>query len=142
MHFCRAGLLGLCLAAFGASGHEVLPGPIPAELVRVIDGDTVEVRAWIWPELVVTTRVRLAGMDAPEMEGECAAERDLARRARDYIAARVGEIVRLYEVRLGKYAGRVIARVETTDGLDLAAALIEAGLGRPYEGGRREEWCS
>ncbi|MCH7539667.1 MAG: thermonuclease family protein [Proteobacteria bacterium] len=119
-----------------------MPGPIPAELVRVIDGDTVEVRAWIWPELVVTTRVRLAGMDAPEMEGECAAERDLARRARDYIAARVGEIVRLYEVRPGKYAGRVIARVETTDGLDLAAALIEAGLGRPYEGGRREEWCS
>jgi hypothetical protein len=28
-----------------------LPGPIPAALVRVIDGDTVEVRARIWLDL-------------------------------------------------------------------------------------------
>ena len=35
-----------------------LPGPIPAALVRVIDGDTIEVRARIWLDLDLTTRVR------------------------------------------------------------------------------------
>jgi Iap family predicted aminopeptidase len=34
-----------------------LPGPIPAALVRVIDGDTIEVRARIWLDLDLTTRV-------------------------------------------------------------------------------------
>jgi endonuclease YncB( thermonuclease family) len=42
------------------SGH-------PAEVVRVIDGDTFEARVRIWPGMDVTTRVRLRGIDAPEL---------------------------------------------------------------------------
>jgi hypothetical protein len=64
--------LVLCVwSVAGAYGAEIsrpdLPGPIPAELVRVIDGDTIEVRARIWLDLDLTTRVRLAGIDAPEL---------------------------------------------------------------------------
>ena len=75
------------------------------------------------------------------MKGRCEAERDLAEEARVYVVERVGGTMLLYEVRPGYYAGRVIARVETAAGLDLAAALIEAGLGRAYEGGSRAGWC-
>lgn len=38
-----------------------------------------------------------------------------------------------------RYA-RTLARVYL-DGADLSAALIRHGLGRAYEGGRRQGWC-
>jgi endonuclease YncB( thermonuclease family) len=50
--------------------------------------------------------------------------------------------VRLRDVRYGKYARRVVARVETPAGEDLGRALLDAGLARPYDGGRRASWCA
>ncbi|HAP10121.1 MAG TPA: nuclease, partial [Afipia sp.] len=44
------------------------------EVVRVVDGDTFEARVHLWPGLEMTTRVRLRGIDAPEMKGACAEE--------------------------------------------------------------------
>ena len=38
-----------------------LPGPFPAEVLGVIDGDTFEARVTIWLGHEVTTRVRLLG---------------------------------------------------------------------------------
>jgi endonuclease YncB( thermonuclease family) len=52
----------------------------------------------------------------------------------------VGGVVRLHNVRNGKWAGRVVARV-TVDGKDVAAILISEGLGREYHGGKRRGWC-
>jgi endonuclease YncB( thermonuclease family) len=120
-------------------------------VVSVLDGDTLEVRVHIWLGQELRTRVRLAGIDAPELKGKCTRERDLARRARAYLLARLdpvdagagagGGAVRLREVRYGKYAGRVLARVETLDGTDLGQELVAAGLARPYDGRRRASWC-
>src|SRR6185312_332928 len=39
----------------------------PADVLRVIDGDTFEARVHVWPGLDITTKVRLRGVDAPEM---------------------------------------------------------------------------
>ncbi len=50
-------------------------------------------------------------------------------------------MVRLREIRYGKFAGRVLARVETLDGTDLGQGLLAAGLARPYDGRRRASWC-
>jgi endonuclease YncB( thermonuclease family) len=116
-------------------------------VVSVLDGDTLEVRVHIWLGQNIRTRVRLAGIDAPELKGKCARERDLAQRARAYILAQLDSAaagpapVQLREVRYGKYAGRVLARVETLDGTDLGQGLVTAGLARPYDGRRRESWC-
>ncbi len=134
-------------AALGAADR--LPGPLPAQVVSVLDGDTLEVRVHIWLGQDLSTRVRLAGIDAPELEGKCDRERDLARRARAYLLARLDPVdagagaamVRLREVRYGKFAGRVLARVETWDGTDLGQGLLAAGLARPYDGRRRASWC-
>ena len=130
--------------ALGAADR--LPGPLPAQVVSVLDGDTLEVRVHIWLGQDIRTRVRLAGIDAPEIKGKCARERDLAQRARAYILAQLESAagaapVQLKEVRYGKYAGRVLARVETLDGTDLGQELITAGLARPYDGRRRSSWC-
>jgi len=132
---------------FAAEAGDVLAGPVPAVVEEVIDGDTLRVRARIWLGQDVATLVRFAGVDAPEIRGACARERDLARRAQDFVARQVTSdgtrrpSVRLRDVRYGKFARRVVARVETAAGVDLAAALLAAGLARPYDGGARRGWC-
>lgn len=134
----------LTLAALAPSlgAEPPLAGPIPAALVRVVDGDTLDVRARIWLRQEVETKVRLLGVDAPELHGHCASERKRALDAKQFVetALASGRLV-LRDVRLDKYGGRVVARVETPDGRDLGRALIQAGLGRAYDGHKRQPWC-
>lgn len=134
--------LALLLAAPPAAPAADDPLPGPARVVRVIDGDTFEAEARIWLGQVVTTSVRLGGVDAPELRGGCDAKRALAVRARDELAAMVQEaFVRLYDIEKDKYGGRVVARVETMADEDVGAWLVAAGLARPYDGGARGSWC-
>lgn len=138
----------LCLALVCAAGtphaesRGAIAGPVRAHLVRVLDGDTVEVLARIWPDHYVETRVRLAGIDAPELRGRCAEEIALAERAKARLAALLaGNRLLLADVHYGKYAGRVVARVLTEDGRDVAAILVAEKLARAYDGHRRMPWC-
>ena len=109
-----------------AHGAEALPGPIPAEVVRVVDGDTFRVRARIWPGHTVEVLVRLDGIDTPELRGRCEAEKAAAREARRVLGALVADReVSLTSVRLGKYAGRVVAQAWNGAGLNLAQAMID-----------------
>ncbi len=128
-------------AAAETRADRAIPGPIPATVVKVIDGDTLEVEARIWPDQLVRTAVRLDGIDAPELRGECDGERSLARRARDELAATAGRDVLLLQVRHDKYGGRVVARVLDLMGRDLGDRLIAAGMARAYDGGARGSWC-
>jgi hypothetical protein len=50
----------------------------PVEVVRNIDGDTFETRVHLWPGLEMTTRVRLRGIDAPELKASCPQELQMA----------------------------------------------------------------
>ena len=119
-----------------------VPGPVEAAVRRVVDGDTLVIRARIWLGQTVETTVRIAGIDAPERRGRCARERALARRAGERLEALLaGGRAVLRDVRYGKYAGRVLARVATPEGVDVGTALIAEGLARPYRGRRRRGWC-
>jgi len=136
------GMLLLIALATPAGARERLPGPIPAAVAAVLDGDTLRVRARVWLGQEVDTLVRLSGVDAPELHGHCAEERSRAAAARDFLRNRArGGDVRLVDVTTDKFGGRVRARVLADDGTDLGAALVSAGLARPYGGGRRGAWC-
>ncbi len=133
---------GLLAPGPGTAKGERLAGPVPARVLNVVDGDTLVVRARVWLGTRVEARVRIDGVDAPEARGKCADERRLAQDARAYLGELVKNgVVVLRDIRFGKYAGRVVARVETPDGLNVATALVDAGRARPYTGGRREGWC-
>lgn len=124
------------------SGRSPLAGAYQAHVVTVIDGDTVEARVQVWMGHEVLTRVRLKDIDAPELRGACASERDQAQASRDRLAGLVGgRSVVLTDIRPDKYFGRVIARIISPDGVDAGGALLAGGLARPYRGGRRQGWC-
>jgi endonuclease YncB( thermonuclease family) len=121
--------------------RESLEGPVAAKVERIIDGDTIQVQATIWLGQSITIRVRIDGIDAPEPDGRCAEERRLALLARDYLAKRVERTpIKLTHIAYDKYGGRVRATVSDAKG-DVGAALINAGLARPYHGERRAPWC-
>jgi endonuclease YncB( thermonuclease family) len=114
----------------------------PAEVVRVIDGDTFEARVRVWPGLDVDTKVRLRNIDAPELHARCRDEfrkAEAARAALQAILAAGG--VMISRVGLDKYAGRVDALVATRSTADVSAALLSGGWARSYDGGRRGRWC-
>ena len=114
----------------------------PAQVVRVIDGDTFEARVGVWPGLEITTKVRLRGIDAPELRARCPDEIAKAQAARDALSAILAEgAVGVSQVALDKYGGRVIADASTRKTPDVSTALLSAGLVRGYEGGRRDSWC-
>ena len=87
--------------------------------------------------------MRLLGVDTPELRGACGEERNLAARSRAFTAGLAGKgaQIKLSNIQLGKFAGRVLARVVTAGGVDIGQALIDAGLARAYRGGRRDSWC-
>lgn len=145
---CLAGLALLALAAITSSGQaaarESLAGPVPAELIRILDADTLRVRATIWLDQDVEVNVRLAGLDTPEKGGraKCARERRMAEEARALVEELLGTgPLILTDIQYGKYAGRVVAHVANAEYEDVSAALLEAGLARPYRGGTRQSWC-
>jgi endonuclease YncB( thermonuclease family) len=114
----------------------------PAEVLRVVDGDTFDARVHLWPGLDITTRVRLRGIDAPEMKARCGDERAQAEAARNALVAILdqGE-VGIARVTLDKYGGRVLADAFTQATPDVSAALLGSGAVRRYSGGRRDGWC-
>jgi len=118
-------------------------GIYPAEVLRVADGDTFEARVQVWPGIAITTMVRLRGVDTPELKARCPEERVKAEAARAKLAAILSEgTVELSRVGLDKFGGRIDAVASTRATHDVSAAILQAGLGRSYSGGRREGWCS
>src|SRR6185312_15408650 len=117
-------------------------GPVAAIVLNIIDGDTFLADAQVWPGQFVRVNVRIRGIDAPEMKSRCAGEHDAALRARDALAELIGGgAVSISNIGSAKYYGRVLADVETQQGVPVAEEMLGRSLVRPYDGGRRAGWC-
>src|SRR5437899_132337 len=73
--------------AAAPEGLHMVRGSHHAGVLRVLDGDTFEARVLVWPGIEITTKVRLRGIDAPELWAHCADERSKAEAARDALRA-------------------------------------------------------
>jgi endonuclease YncB( thermonuclease family) len=105
-----------------------------ATVIGVVDGDTIDVTIDYGFRLRQDHRVRLAGIDAPEVnakgpEGEA---------ARDWLRARLpaGTAVQLVTEKPADKFGRFLAWV-SIDGQSVNDELVAAGHARPYDGGAR-----
>jgi endonuclease YncB( thermonuclease family) len=117
-------------------------GRYAVDVVRVIDGDTFDARVHVWPGFELSTRVRLRGIDAPEMKARCGDERERADNARALLQTMLAQReVTIWNIGPDKYSGRVVAEAATRQIESISAALLAKGVVRRYEGGRRDGWC-
>ena len=97
---------------------------VPAQVVKVYDGDTFHADARPWPGVTIRVSVRLEGIDTPEMRGKCESEKRAAREAKAALEAILGggggSMVTLDQPKRGKYAGRVVSRVIAADGRNVS----------------------
>lgn len=111
-------------------------------VLRVGDGDTFDARVQVWPGIEIATKVRLRGIDTPEMKAQCNAERVKAEAARAALVRMLDDgAITLSRVGVDKYGGRVLADVATRAHADVGAMLVRDGHARPYDGGKRAGWC-
>ena len=122
-------------------------GPYMAEVLRVIDGDSIKVAVHLWPGMVVKANLRLSGINTPEKRGRIngvpVSEREklAAQAATAFPRAWLADtpMVTVYDLRLGKYAGRVLGKLKKGR-LTLHRALLKASHARLYRGGKRRPW--
>jgi len=96
------------------------------------DGDTIDLNVDLGFNINVTIRVRLLGVDTPELRGVDEAEKTRGQRAKDFTCQFLsGEdvIVKTYKDKKGKY-GRWLAELWVGQ-RSLGDALQEAGLAAP-----------
>lgn len=106
-------------ACYTATGH----------VVRVIDGDTFDAELRVWLSVTMHERVRVYGVDTPEMKGATrpAALLELAF-AEEWLRRGPFHVRTCARDSFGRLLGIV-----TRDGTELATALIGAQHGVPYD---------
>jgi endonuclease YncB( thermonuclease family) len=133
--------MNVCVAK-NASNLKVIKGPVYAKLLRVIDGDTVLVKAYIWPSQTIETKVRIAGINAPELHAKCEEEKQKAVEAKKYLEKNLSKNLYLHNLKWGKYAGRVIATVTDDNDHNIFDEMIEKKMVVRYSGkSKRKSWC-
>lgn len=127
-----------------AKARDEISGPVSAEILRVIDGDTLLVEAQPWPQQKMEVYVRIRGIDAPELKSKCEAVRAAGQDARQSLETMAAQspTIQLTRISGDKYFGRIVADVILADGHSVADGLLLAGLVRRYDGGRKpRETC-
>lgn len=134
-----AGMIAALTAA--ATARDEISGPVTAEILRVIDGDTLLVEAQPWPQQRIEVYVRIRGIDAPELRSKCTRLREDGQNARQALEAlaKVSREIQLIHISGDKYFGRIVADVIFADGRNAADHLLLAGLAQIYNGGRKPQ---
>jgi|TARA_R100000353_G_C6491878_1_gene191933 micrococcal nuclease len=106
-------------------------------LVRVIDGDTIDVDIDLGFSVTLTKqRVRLAGIDTPESRTRNLAEKALGLKAKERLKELCGTKLQVKSLGKGKY-GRILGVPHTIEGKDICQMLIKEGHAVEYWGGAK-----
>lgn len=100
---------------------------------RVVDGDTLDLELDLGFRVRTVQRVRLIGIDTPEIASKDAGDRERAKAAREFVAAWIGRQenqIRAETTRDDKY-GRMLAELHG-DSSTLTGDLLEARLAKRY----------
>ena len=109
-------------------------------LLRVIDGDTIDVNIDLGFNIWHKGRIRMAGIDTPESRTRNKEEKVLGLAAK----ARLKELLKKKNLSInctkekGKF-GRILADVLAND-VNINKQLMDEGHARPYQGGKKIPW--
>lgn len=126
-----------------------------ALVLRVLDGDSIEVQIQLWEGLTYTTQLRLVGIDAPEIHATDPQEKKMGEASRLALEQKLrwgipfkdggvkviyGPQVLVRIIKKDKYAGRWLAEVflpeDPTNSIN--DWMLKEGHAKPYDGGKRE----
>lgn len=106
-------------------------------LVRVIDGDTIDVDIDLGFNIILAKRrIRLMGIDTPESRTRNLEEKALGLKAKDRLKELCGEKLQLLSQGTDKY-GRVLGIPHTFTGANICDLLISEGHAVEYYGGTK-----
>jgi len=113
-----------------------------SKVISVYDGDTLRVNIDSFPDIIgENIRIRLKGIDAPEIKGKCQKEIDLAILAREYLRNAINQSnqIELRNIERGKYF-RIVGELNI-DGINISDSLVENGLAYPFSNRKKRNWC-
>lgn len=114
-----------------------------AHLVRVVDGDTIDVILDLGCDVLRRERIRLYGVNAPESKGATA---PAGKAAKDFLVAQLGQepflihTIRDKSEKFGRLLGDVFLPIKALgvfDPVSVNKRLIDAGHAVAYFGGAR-----
>lgn len=100
----------------------------PADIIRVVDGDTLEVDLDLGFRVHLRAKVRVAGIDTPERGEPGFAE--ASRRVRELVRDGGCRVTTLSEDQYGRW----VSTVRLGDGRDLGGVLVGEGLAVRWDG--------
>ena len=111
-----------------------------ATLVKIVDGDTVDVVIDLGFNTTKKERVRLLGIDTPESATKDLAEKKLGLEAKEYITQWFVKNTpfRLQTTKDDKY-GRILGVFTGLDGKTLNTRLVDEGYAWAYDGGTKKK---
>lgn len=119
----------------------VVEGEYPVEILRVMDGDTLEVEIdEVQVEGLKKQTVRIFGIDTPETrttdDFEKACGNWSKKRANDFVSSD-GAYVLVTEFEDGGFS-RILGDIRSPEGVMMSEFMLDQGLAVPYEGGTRD----
>jgi len=107
------------------------------EIVKIVDGDTVDLVLDLGFSTFVQQRLRLKGIDTPELSSTNESERIIANEAKGYVSVWLINQKKLTvkTFKDDKY-GRIIAEIYGDDSLCLNKILIDNGYAWEYDGSK------
>lgn len=111
----------------------------PCRVLKVLDGDTLDVEIDLGFGIFKRDRIRVYGIDTPEIHSRNKNEKKAGEKAKSALIECLGENTKFEPAGKDKY-GRMLGVVYCTDGQPAAKSLISKGIGREYYGTKKEAW--
>ncbi len=116
-------------------------GEYESYVEEVIDGDTFHVTFMLYGN-PMTIKLRLAGVDAPELHSKDKDEIVAGKLVGSYVTKLIEKkYVTCHFKKWDKYGGRVVGTLVYKD-RDLSCHLIEMGYVKAYEGAKKSDWTT
>lgn len=106
--------------------------------LKIYDGDTLWI-AFVLDKKILKTKIRMIGYDSAEIHSKQPEQLQKAIEAKEYLEKILGtDLVDIEFLEEDKY-GRPLAKLYVNQ-CCINDQMIQSGLGKPYDGGKKEEW--
>ena len=137
--------VAVLIATFGFFTQIVTSKEYNYKILKVVDGDTVQIEIPGLPTELGHVSLRILHVDTPEKgaHAKCDLERDKSDKATKFVKDTInnGKVIKVEVKKWDKYGGRVLGDL-IIDDKRLSTRLLEAGFAVQYEGEKKvKDWC-